>query len=219
MIVSYIRPDKIFDAAHEQLQSINAYAIANDLVINEEFVDQTSQNKRLRERTHVTQYFQTKNANTLLIYDLWVLSTNMEDVIQMISCLLKNNYNVHFVKQSVIVTQESSVMLVLGLIDQLRQTLQDESKKVIGRPKGSKSSSKFDKYINEIIQYIQANKSVSEMARSLGVSRSSLKDYIESRELKQVAFGSHYQESQAVAEKRVISTIICPNITQIGETV
>ncbi|MEA2073910.1 MAG: hypothetical protein U9O86_10025, partial [Campylobacterota bacterium] len=179
--------------------------------------DQTSQNKRLSERKHVTQYFQSKNANTLLIYDVWVLSTNMEDVIQMFSCLLKNNYSVHFVKQSVIVTQESSVMLVLGLIDQLRQTLQDESKKVIGRPKGSKSSSKFDKYINEIIQYIQADKSVSEMARLLGVSRSSLKDYIESRELKQVAFGSHYQESQAVAEKRVISTIICPNIIETGE--
>ncbi len=217
MIVSYIRPDKIFDAAHEQLQSINAYAIANNLVIDEEFVDQTSQNKRLSDRTHVTQYFQTKNANIILIYDVWVLSTNMEDVIQMFSCLMKNEYSVHFVKQSVIVTQESSLMLVLGLIDQLRQILQDESKKVIGRPKGSKSSSKFDKHINEIIQFIQAKKSVSEMARLLEVSRSSLKDYIESRELKQVALGSMKQESPQDAEEKVISTIICPNIIEAGE--
>ena len=217
MIVSYIRPDKIFDAAHEQLQSINAYAIANNLSIDEEFVDQISQNRRLIDRTHVTQYFQSQNINTLIIYDVWVLSTNMEDLIQMFSCLLKNNFNVHFVKQSVIVTPQSSVMLVLGLIDQLRQVLQDESKKVIGRPKGSKSSSKFDKHISQIIKYIQAKKSVSEMARLLKVSRSSLKDYIESRELKQVALESLKQESPEDAEEKVISTIICPNIIEVGE--
>ena len=46
MIVSYIRQDKIFDAAQEQLKSINAYAISNNLVIDEEFIDQISQNKR-----------------------------------------------------------------------------------------------------------------------------------------------------------------------------
>jgi len=217
MIVSYIRPDKIFDAAHEQLQSINAYAISNNLTIDEEFVDQISQNRRLVDRTHVTQYFQSQDINTLIIYDVWVLSTNMEDLIQMFSCILKNNFNVHFVKQSVVVTPQSSVMLVLGLIDQLRQILQDESKKVIGRPKGSKSSSKFDKHISQIIKYIQAKKSVSEMARLLSVSRSSLKDYIESRELKQVALESLTQESPKDAEEKVISTIICPNIIETGE--
>jgi len=217
MIVSYIRPDKIFDAAHEQLQSINAYAIANNLTIDEEFVDQISQNRRLIDRTHVTQYFQSQDIKTLIIYDVWVLSTNMEDLIQMFSCILKNGFNVHFVKQSVIVTPQSSVMLVLGLIDQLRQVLQDESKKVIGRPKGSKSSSKFDKHISQIIKYIQAKKSVSEMARLLSVSRSSLKDYIESRELKQVALESLKQESPEDAEEKVISTIICPNIIETGE--
>jgi len=214
MIVSYIRPDKIFDAAHEQLQSINAYAIANNLTIDEEFVDQISQNRRLVDRTHVTQYFQSQDINTLIIYDVWVLSTNMEDLIQMFSCILKNDFNVHFVKQFVVVTSKSSVMLVLGLIDQLRQILRDESKKVIGRPKGSKSSSKFDKYISQIIKYIQAKKSVSEMARLLSVSRSSLKDYIESRELKQVALESLKQESPEDAEEKVISTIICPNIIE-----
>ena len=216
MVVSYIRPDKIFYAAHEQLQSINAYAIANNLVIDEEFIDQTSQNKRLSHRTHVTHYFQTKNADTLLIYDVWVLSTNMEDLIQMLSCLMKNSYSVHFIKHSVVVTRESSLILVLGLLDQLRQTLQEESKKVIGRPKGSKSSSKFDVYMNEILQYLKEEKSVSEMSRLLGVSRSSLKDYIESRELKEVAFGSLMYEVREDAEKQVIDTIECPK--QIGES-
>ncbi len=211
MVITYIRPDKNFDAVHEQLQHINSYAMANNLTIDDEFIDYTSQNKRLSERSDVTTYFQSKSRSTLIVYDVWVLSTNMEDVVQMFSCLLRNEYSVHFVKQSVVITHESSVMLVLGLIDQLRQTLQSEMKRVIGRPKGSKSSSKFDVYISQIIAYIKEGKSVSEMARLLEVSRSSLKDYIESRELKQVAFGSLLPEAPKDAEEQVINTIVCPN--------
>jgi excisionase family DNA binding protein len=129
----------------------------------------------------------------------------------MFTCLLKNDYNLHIVKQSVIISQQSSVMLVLGLIDGLRQKLQNESKRVIGRPKGSKSSSKFDKYINRIVGFIKEEKSVSEMARLLGVSRSSLKDYIESRELKEVAMGSLLLTASDNAEEQVINQIVCPN--------
>ncbi|WP_457746061.1 recombinase family protein [Sulfurimonas sp.] len=210
MVVAYIRPDKNFAVAHEQLQHINSYAIANNLVIDDEFIDHTSQNKRLHERSNVTKYFQSQEGSVLLVYDVWVLTTNMEDLIQMFSCLLKNRFSVHFIKQSVVMTQESSAMLVLGLMDQLRQRLQSDSKRVIGRPKGSRSSSKFDVYINQILTYIREEKSVSEMARLLGVSRSSLKDYIESRELKQVAFGSLVPEAPKDAEEQVINTITCP---------
>ncbi|HFB53283.1 MAG TPA: hypothetical protein ENJ67_01000 [Sulfurimonas autotrophica] len=210
MVVAYIRPDKNFAPVHEQLQLINSYAISNNLVIDDEFIDYTSQNKRLEERVDVTKYFQSKNKATLLVYDVWVLTTNMEDLIQMFSCLLKNEFSVHFIKQSVIISQESSVMLVLGLMDQLRQKLQSESKRVIGRPKGSRSNSKFDVYINDIIAFIKDGKSVSEMARLLDVSRSSLKDYIESRELRQVASGSLVSETTDNAEERVIDTIVCP---------
>jgi DNA invertase Pin-like site-specific DNA recombinase len=217
MVIAYIRQDKLFDAAHEQLQLINSYAVSHGMSIDDEFIDHTSQNKRLDERVNVTQYFQSRADATLLIYDVWVLSTNMEDLIQMFTCLLKNNFNVHFVKQSVIISQQSSVMLVLGLIDQLRQKMQNESKRVIGRPRGSKSNSKFDKYINEIITFIKEEKSVSEMARLLSVSRSSLKDYIESRELKEVAFGSLLMPSAEHAEAQVIENIVCPNQTYTGE--
>lgn len=210
MVLAYIRPDKHFDAVHEQLQLINSYALSNNLSIDDEFIDQTSQNKRLIDRSHVAEYFRANMGNTLLVSDLWVLSTDMEDIVQMVSCLLKNDYSVHFIKQSIVISKQSNVMLVLGLIDQFRQTIQSESKKSIGRPKGSKSNSKFDKYINEIISYIKENKSVSEMARLLGVSRSSLKDYIESRELKQVVHGSLLPEIPDDAEEQVIDMIVCP---------
>jgi hypothetical protein len=133
----------------------------------------------------------------------------MEDIIQMFSCLLKHDFSVHFIKQSVVMSRQSSAMLVLGLMDNLRQTMQSEVNRAIGRPVGSKSTSKFDKHINEILLFIKDKKSVSEMSRLLNVSRSSLKDYIESRELKEVAFGSLLPEVVANAEEQVINTISC----------
>ena len=213
MTLAYIRPDKNFDAAGEQLQQIKSYAIANDLIIDDEFIDQVSQNKPLSERSHVTGYFQSPSCakSTLLVYDVWVLSTSIQDLVQMFSCLLKNEFSVHFIKQSVIMTRGSSAMLVLGLIDQLRRILENESTRVVGRPRGSRSNSKFDRHITEILTYINEKKSVSEIARILGVSRSSLKDYVESRELRQVASGSLLPKAPADAEARVIGTISCPN--------
>jgi hypothetical protein len=211
VILAYIRSDKNFDAVSEQLQVINAYALTNNLLIDDEFIDQTSQNKRLEQRQDVTSYFQSHQGSTLLICDIWVLSTNMEDLVQVFSCLLKNDFKIHFIKQSVTISQQSNAMLVLGLIDQLRQKLQNNAQRVIGRPKGSKSNSKFDKHINEILAFIKENKSVSEMARLLKVSRSSLKDYIESRELKLVVTESLLPQENKDAEQTLINTISCPN--------
>jgi DNA invertase Pin-like site-specific DNA recombinase len=210
-IVAYVRPDKYFDGTQEQLQLINSYATSKGITIDDEFIDHISQNKRLKDREHVTEYFQNKEGSTLIVCDVWVLSTNIEDLTQMFSCLLKNNFNIHFIQHSVIISSKSSVMLVLGLIDKLRQKMQNELKRVIGRPKGSKSNSKFDKYADEIISFIREKKSVSEMARILNVSRSSLKDYIESRELKQVAFGSLLPKAPENAQEQIINSIVCSN--------
>ena len=49
------------------------------------------------------------------------------------------------------------------------------------------------------------------MARILNVSRSSLKDYIESRELKQVAFGSLVPQAPDDAQEQIINSIVCSN--------
>lgn len=217
MIVSYIRPDKDFDGVYEQLKLINGYADQKGMAIHEELVDQTSQNKRLSERDEVVQFFRSLHDDTLIIYDTWALSSHIEDVVQMFSCLLKNGNMIHLVKPGVVIDRKSDTMVVLGLIDQLRQVLQDDAKKGIGRPRGSKSSSKFDIYLEEIIDLLKQRKSVSEIARRLNVSRSSLKDYIESRELKEVVNGVFGTGSGEDAEAMVIGTIRCPILETTGK--
>lgn len=212
MTVSYIRPDKDFDGVYEQLKLINGYVDQKGISIQEELVDQTSQSKRLSDRHEVVRFFRTLNSDTLIVYDTWTLSSDIEDLVQMFSCLLKNDNTIHFVKQGVVIDRKSDTMVVLGLIDQLRQVLQDDAKKGIGRPRGSKSSSKFDIHLDAILGLLKQGKSVSEIARVLSVSRSSLKDYIESRELKEVVIGVVSVGSDADAEAMVVSTIKCPII-------
>jgi DNA invertase Pin-like site-specific DNA recombinase len=175
-------------------------------------VDHKSQNKPLLEREDIVTFFRSLQSDVLIIYDVWVLSSHIEDVIQMFSCLLKNNMTIHIVKPSVIINKESDVMLVLGLIDQLRQKLQEESKKSIGRPKGSRSSSKFDKFQDDIVRLLREDTSVSEMAREFKVSRSSLKDYIESRELREVAINTMQLHDPEDAMNKVIDGIKCPSV-------
>lgn len=217
MAISYIRPDKYFDGAFEQLKSINAYAQASGIDISEEYVDHTSQNNTLDEREDVVKFFRSNQGRDLLISDIWVLSSNITDLLQMVACLLKNEMRIHVISSGVVIDQNSDVMLVLGIIDQLRQVLESREKKMIGRPKGSRSSSKFDPYLVQIIGYIRENMSVSAMAREMKVSRSSLKDYIESRELKEVAKGLVTLDIPVDAEQKVIGTIVCPHSDKIQE--
>lgn len=210
MTLSYIRSDKDFDGVYEQLKLINSYASQKDISIDDEVIDHISQNKRLDDRGDVIKRFRSLDSGVLVIYDTWVLSSHIEDVVQMFSCLLKNNNSIHFVKSGVVIDKKSDTMMVLGLIDQLRQILQDDSKRGIGRPKGSKSSSKFDVLLDQIISLLKASKSVSEIARELQVSRSSLKDYIESRELREVADGLITFHDESQAKRLVIDNISCP---------
>jgi Mn-dependent DtxR family transcriptional regulator len=65
-------------------------------------------------------------------------------------------------------------------------------------------------YLEQIIELLKKRRSVSEIARVLGVSRSSLKDYIESRELKEVVSGVIGVSDDGDAEATVIGTIRCP---------
>ena len=64
--------------------------------------------------------------------------------------------------------------------------------------------------MEQIIDLLKKRRSVSEIARVLDVSRSSLKDYIESRELKEVVNGIVGIGNDADAEATVIGTIQCP---------
>ena len=209
MAIAYIRPDKHFGTAYDQLKLITSYAIVNEMTVEEKFIDHTPKRGRSLEEFEATKFFRAHKGATLLVADVWVFGNSVAEIAQAFNCLFKNDITVHFVAKSIVMSKRSSAVFVLGLLDDARQMLQNRSQKSVGRPRGSRSSSKFDVYLEEIMGYIQEGKSVSEMARILGVSRSSLKDYIESRELKQLAADPFIIEKRS--EEDVINQAQCPD--------
>lgn len=211
MAIAYIRPDKNFGSAFDQLKLIKSYAYANDIEITQKLVEQTARSKKEQGRIKATEFFRLHPKEDLVIADIWVFGENIEEITQSFNCLFKNDLKVHIIQKSVIVTKNSSAMFVLSLLDNVRQAFAQNKEKKVGRPKGSRSASKFDIYLEEIMGYIQEGKSVSEMARLLGVSRSSLKDYIESRELKKIAKENFLLKKETNKEQEMIKTVQCPD--------
>jgi DNA-binding CsgD family transcriptional regulator len=99
---------------------------------------------------------------------------------------------------------------IFPLLNALRKEEKEKTNQ-IGRPKGSKSSSKFDIYQREIISHLSEGMSVSAIARELDVSRSSLKDYIESRGIKELIEGAWIEMDQNKSARSMENIVlICP---------
>jgi DNA invertase Pin-like site-specific DNA recombinase len=201
-----------------QKETIIEYAYKNSLTINNEFIETfPSSSLSIKDRSEVIKYFQSMtDSDVLIVYDIWVFSLYPEDLVQILSCLLKNGVFIHFAKREFIINSRTSSILVLGLIDEIRKENENSLlTNITGRPKGSLSRSKFDTIKGEIISMLRENITISEMSRKLNIKRSSLNDYIKSRKLREIAF-SHQKKSIIVnnnfSRKKLIQNIECPTI-------
>jgi len=160
--------------------------LANGLEIDKEVVEHSSKNRPIEERKQFEEFMHSmKEGDNLIINEIWTLSNRVDEIIKIICCTISRKINLHIVSQGVLITKETQLGQVLPLLNEEREESQ-EKRVSVGRPKGSKSRSKFDALQPEILQMLKDGLSVSAIARELNVSRSSLKDYIESRSLKEL---------------------------------
>jgi len=134
-----------------------------------------------------------KNGDTLLIDDLWVFGERIGQMVRALNCLIKRDVTIHLCSSQVVIDKNLPTIIMLELLDMKRVAIYSQDISSMGRPKGSLSKSKFDVYKEQIILFINDKKSVSEIANRLNISRSSLKDYINSRSLKEIAFVDNYK--------------------------
>ncbi len=159
-----------------------------------------------------------KDSDVVVVYDLWCLSHKAGELVKIFTCLFKKKVSVHIAKAEIELRNDSPSFLLLGIINDAREkNLQIKSSINSGRPKGSISRSKFDELRARIIDLLREGTNVSEMSRILEVNRSSLKDYIHSRELKEIAFSAtnikDVKESSVILEQaqdNLMRSIECP---------
>ena len=211
MIYAYIRQVPGFPHLADQQRDILSFLLKEDLKIDKEVVEYATKNLLVDEREEFEEFLQSmQDGNTVIVSSLFILSDRAEELIKVINCILSHNVTLWIVDSDMKMDKETSMVDIFPLLNELRQEEKEKTNQ-IGRPKGSKSSSKFDVYRGDIISLLSEGESVSAIARKLEVSRSSLKDYIESRGIKELVEGAWKQmrETQSVRGMDNI-LLICP---------
>ncbi len=170
----------------EQQNHILAYAKKNQISIDVIELETSDSSKKLEQRSEFKGFLRSlKHSDTLIVYDFWVLSSDIGELVKICDCLLRRNISLHVCSKKEIIESSSTPLHVLELLSKEREAKITQKQNVTqGRPKGRMSQSKFDIHRSQIISCLEKGHSVSKIALTLGVSRTSLKDYINSRNLK-----------------------------------
>ncbi len=187
MNIAYLRgKNRNFSISYQQTYIIK-YALKNAIAIDITEIDDDPFSQILENRSNLLKVLHSlKEDDTILIYDLWVLSTKVGELAKIFDCILKNNISIYVCKQDLLLNNFTPLNTMIGILSNQRERNLQSHQMTMGRPKGSFSKSKFDKYKSKILQMLEEHTSVSEIAKQLNVSRSSLKDYINSRSLKEI---------------------------------
>jgi DNA invertase Pin-like site-specific DNA recombinase len=211
MVYAYMRQVPDFPNLTRQQSDILSFSLKKGLTIDKEVVEYATKNLLLDEREEFEDFLQTmQDGYTVIISSLYILSDRVEELVKVINCMLSHNVNLWIVDKNMVMNKDANMVDIFPLLNALRDEEKEKTNQ-IGRPKGSKSSSKFDIYQREIISHLSDGMSVSAIARELDVSRSSLKDYIESRGIKELTEGSWIEMGQSRSGRSMENIVlICP---------
>ncbi|HIP18149.1 MAG TPA: hypothetical protein EYG78_02300 [Sulfurovum sp.] len=190
MNYAYLRQMPDSHTMPEQQRNILSYALTQGIGIDKEVVEYSNKNLLIEEREKFEEFMHSlEEGSSVLVDSLSVLSNRTEELIKIINCMLSREIVLYISSAKTKLNRETTVVEIFPLLNDLREAQKAKSN-LIGRPKGSRSSSKFDRYQPQIITFLKEGMNVSAISRELGVSRSSLKDYIESRGLRELIEGS-----------------------------
>lgn len=211
MVYAYMRQVPGSPHLTTQQSDILSFALQNELKIDKEVVEYATKNLLLDEREEFESFLRTmEGGNTVIISSLSILSDRVEELVKVINCMLSHNVNLWIVDSRILMNKDANMVDIFPLLNALRIEEKEKTKQ-LGRPKGSKSSSKFDVHQQEIISLLSEGMNVSAIARELKVSRSSLKDYIESRGIKDLVEGSWIEMNESRDAREVENIVlICP---------
>ena len=218
MVYAYMRQIPTLLNLIAQKNEILAFSHHKNIDIEQEVVEYATKNLRIDEREEFEDFLKSLSGgkHTVFVSSLSVLSTRVEELVKIINCVLSHHVDLWVCDARLLINRQSAMAEIFPLLEAQRKT--PRKNRQIGRPKGSKSSSKFDVYHGEIMHMLSQKESVSAIARYLGVSRSSLKDYIESRGLKSLV-ASIGAAAETLEDKEVDNIVlICPFEAEALET-
>jgi len=211
MIYAYLRHLSGKRNIAQQQNSILSFSLGHGMEIGKEVIEYSAKNRPIEERKEFENFVHgLKSGDAIIVDEVWMLSEKVDEIIKIIGCMLDRGITLYGASSAAVIDKKSAVGDIFPLLNRIREA-QHNKPKQIGRPKGSRSVSKFDKLHTRILKLLKEGKNVSVIARELNVSRSSLKDYIESRGIKEVIDEvSDGISAQAAQDKQDDKILLCP---------
>ena len=168
MNYAYLRQMPDSHTMSEQQRIILSYTLAQGLEIDKEVVEYSNKNHLIEERKKFEEFMHSLEKGSSVIVDsLSVLSNRTEELIKIINCMLSRSIILYIASAKTRMNKETTVVEIFPLLNDLREEQKAKSNQ-IGRPKGSRSSSKFDSYQPQIIAFLKEGMNVSAISRELG---------------------------------------------------
>jgi len=199
MLIGYIRVSKASQDTAYQRKAILEYAHKNKLVVDEFIELEMSSRKTPVQRKLDVLLSKVKNGGIVIVSELSRLGRSISEVISTVNLLIEDGSRFISIKEGIDIkdrhSMQSKVMITMfSLVADLERDLISQRTKealatkkaegvVLGRPKGP-GKSKLEKHEEQIKEFIEKKVSMLSISKILGVSYSTLFNYIKKRGLK-----------------------------------
>ena len=170
-------------ALTQEIEARN-YASLHNIPIGSLFFDKSPEKDELRERREFLAFLASlKNNDRLIVSSLESIGWRVGELVQIIATIFSKQCEVICVDTGENINREMVAHTLISKLSATRKQNIAVGRSKLGRPQGSRSKSKYDEYLPQIIEFLKNSRNISALARELSISRTSLKDYIASRGL------------------------------------
>lgn len=197
--IAYLRVSTGKQDLDSQRLAILDYARSHNIKVNNFWTVQVSSRKSTKERRVDALVEELESGDMLIVSELSRLGRSLGQIIQLVDRLVRDQVKLIAIKENICLNAkqdlQSKVMVALfGLFAEIERDLISERTKqalaaakargrILGRPKGALGKSKLDGKEEEIKTLLAKKVSKSSIAKIVGVSRTALYSFIESRGL------------------------------------
>ena len=197
--LAYIRVSTDKQDLNNQKLEILEYAQKNNYKVDE-FIEIEISSRKDKDERRINELFgKLQFEDTLIVSELSRLGRSTAEVLNMVNTLIEKKVRFIAIKQNIVINgrndMQTKVMITMfSLFAELERDLISQrtiqalkAKKaqgvVLGRPRGSLGNSKLDDKKGQIQELLKHKVAKAAIARMLGVSRTSLIDFVKSRHI------------------------------------
>lgn len=171
------------NAVVQEVEARN-YGSLHNITIDKVFFDKSMDRDELNVRKEFLAFLSSlKKNDNIIVSSLETIGWRVGELVQILAVIFDREAGIICVQEKERLHGKMEAHLLLSKLSKTRAKNIREGISKLGRPEGSRSKSKYDAYLPQIIEFLKNSRNISALSRELNISRTSLKDYISSRGL------------------------------------